>query len=61
MSATEIKIRGFFGDWNTVTKEKAKSFVRMFYDNIVIGDHDYKVRLIEQRHLSGITYNELMK
>jgi len=57
-----IKIRAFFGDWKEVDKEHAKRFIKHFMTGIVTtSDTDKKIKMIEGKHLQGITVRELLK
>ena len=56
----QIYIKGFFGNWKKSTKEQAIKFCKTFLDGCLCGK-DKGIELLNQNHLRGITYDELIK
>lgn len=59
----EIYIKAFFGDWKKVTKEEAKKYCeyKMKYGIPAVAGKEQKIKIINEKHLKGITYEELQK
>jgi hypothetical protein len=57
----EIKIKSFFGQWKAVEKDQAVNFVSHLLEGITTtSDINKKIKMIEGRHLQGISVNELL-
>jgi hypothetical protein len=57
-----IKIKTYFGEWKTVQKDQAVNFISHMLEGITkTSDRNEKIKLIEGKHLQGITVNELLK
>jgi len=58
---TDIQIRAFYGEWQTVSKEKAKEFITNFMSRITTtSDFEKQCNLVDGRHLRGIATAELL-
>lgn len=55
-----IQIRGIMSDWREVTKEQAKRFISFMIAGTMTGDEQKRIEMA-QRHLKGITVEELLK
>lgn len=55
----KIYIKAWFGDWKEVDAKKAKTFITGLMEGMMCSD-ETKLKIIE-KHLKGITVEELLK
>ena len=56
----KVYIKAWFGDWKEVDKEKARGFISGLSKGMTCID-EIKIRIINEKHLKGITYEELFR
>ena len=55
-----IYIKAYFGDWKQVTKEEAEKFCDSLMSRMQkVRGIENKIKIINEKHLKGITYQEL--
>ena len=60
--ADKIEIKAWFGDWHECDAEKAKAFCDHMMDGFTaISDREERIKIINEKHLRGITYEELLQ
>ena len=55
-----IKIKAFYGQWKEVNKEKAIEFIKTLKNGMNVGQEKQN-KIINEKHLKGITVEELLK
>lgn len=56
-----IKVKAWFGNWKAVSVEQAKRFVSAIRNgNVCMNDEEFE-KYMNEKHLNGITVEELMK
>lgn len=56
-----IQIRYFYGDWKETSRTQAERFVRRLLSNMpAVSTDTERRRIINERHLNGVTVEELI-
>lgn len=60
MKKQTIYIKAYYGEWEPVSKEEAKRFCNFLMSGMqAVRGREAKIKIINERHLKGITYEQL--